>query len=93
MEDTGGLSCLSSAGFTVLGMALRPGSIALDDPALACKPRLAVCLGNEDTGLSENILEQCDETVRIPMAEGIDSLNVAAAAAVAFWQLRLRETV
>ena len=52
---------------------------------------MAICLGTEDTGLTETTLDACDRIVKIPMAGGIDSLNVAAAAAVAFWQLRVRD--
>ena len=88
-EDLG-FKELQKAGFRTFGMALQPGGFTLDDPALASENRIALFLGNEDSGLSEKVLHQCDGTVRIPMARGIDSLNVAAAAAVAFWQLRPR---
>ena len=77
-------------GFRVLGLALRENCLTLDDPFLPKEERLAVCLGTEDTGLTDGVLDQCDDIVRIPMAAGIDSLNVAAASAVAFWQLRPR---
>ncbi len=79
---------LKNAGFQIAGLALREGCLALDDPRLSGIPRLAVALGTEDTGLSEETIRQCDHLVKIPMSGGIDSLNVAAAAAVAFWQLR-----
>ena len=81
---------LKEAGFTVAGLALRDDCLTLDDPRLPVLPKLAVCLGTEDTGLTEATMAQCDYIVKIPMAPGIDSLNVAAAAAVAFWQLRVR---
>ncbi len=77
-------------GFSTLAMALRDDCLSLDDPALPCLPKIALCLGTEDTGLTPQVLDRCDHVVKIPMAPGIDSLNVAAAAAVAFWQLRLR---
>lgn len=79
---------LRQNGFSTLGLALRDGCLALDDPALADLNKAAVCLGTEDTGLTDAVLSRCDRIVKIPMAPGIDSLNVAAAAAVAFWQLR-----
>ena len=88
-----GIPLLKAAGFQVAGLALRENCMPLDDPRLAAFPRLAVCLGTEDTGLTEETIRQCDCIVKIPMAEGIDSLNVAAAAAVAFWQLRPREAL
>ena len=81
-------SLLKKHRFRVLGMALRDDCRTLDDPALRRFCRLAVCLGTEDTGLTDETIRRCDDIVKIPMAEGIDSLNVAAAAAVAFWQLR-----
>lgn len=89
-DATNGLPLLKAAGFTVLGLALRDNCLSLDDPALPVLPRLAICLGTEDTGLTDFTLGQCDRIVKIPMAPHIDSLNVAAAAAVAFWQLRPR---
>ena len=71
-------------------MALRDDSVSIDDPALAAEPRLAIVLGAEGDGLAPATIAACDYTVRIPMAHGVDSLNVAAASAVAFWQLRWR---
>ena len=62
----------------------------VDDPALKAEPRLAVVLGTEGDGLKSTTVAACDWTVRIPMAHGVDSLNVAAAGAVAFWELRAR---
>ena len=90
-EGEEAIPLLKQAGFTVAGLALRENCWTLDDPRLPAIPRLALCLGTEDTGLTEATLSACDRIVKIPMADGIDSLNVAAAAAVAFWQLRVRE--
>lgn len=89
-DDALGFPQLREAGFKTMGMALRDRCLTLDDPRLAAEPRLAIYLGTEDTGLTETVIGQCDYIAKIPMAEGIDSLNVAAAAAVAFWQLRAR---
>ncbi len=86
-EDSG-QEILHRLGFETCGMALREGSIPLDDPALKRKERLAVILGNEDHGLRDGTLDKCDHIIRIPMARGIDSLNVAAAGAIALWELR-----
>ena len=71
-------------------MALTDDSIAIDNPALAVEERLAIVLGTEGDGLASGTIDQCDYTVKIPMTHGVDSLNVAAAGAVAFWQLRAR---
>jgi tRNA G18 (ribose-2'-O)-methylase SpoU len=73
-------------------MALSDDSIPIDDPRLGATEKLAIVLGTEGDGLSGQTIAQCDYTVRIPMAHGVDSLNVAAASAVAFWQLRARKT-
>ena len=62
----------------------------MDDPALAAEERLALVLGSEGDGLADAVIESCDYTVKIPMSHGVDSLKVAAAAAVAFWELRIR---
>ena len=70
-------------------MALSDESLALDDPRLAAEDRLAIVLGTEGDGLAPATIAQCDYTVRIPMHHGVDSLNVAAASAVAFWELRV----
>lgn len=78
---------LHSAGFQTVAMALTDRSIRLDDPRLAAEKRLAIVLGTEGDGLIETTITDCDYTVRIPMSHGVDSLNVAAASAVAFWQL------
>ena len=82
---------LHDLGFTTAAMALSDDSIPLDDPALKRVPRLAIIMGTEGDGLPQKTIEETDYVVRIPMAHGVDSLNVAAAAAVAFWQLRAKE--
>ena len=82
-----GLETLRELGFQTAAMALRDDSLAIDDPALAKVEKLAVVLGTEGEGLSDGTIADCDYTVRIPMFHGVDSLNVAAASAVAFWQL------
>jgi tRNA G18 (ribose-2'-O)-methylase SpoU len=71
-------------------LALTDRSVSVDAPALAAENRLALVLGSEGDGLSDAVLSACDYTVKIPMSHGVDSLNVAAAAAVAFWELRIR---
>lgn len=86
-----GLQRLKEAGFTTAAFALTDQSIPLDDPALDTVERLAMVFGTEGDGLSHTTIEGCDLTVRIPMANGVDSLNVAAASAVAFWHLRRRD--
>lgn len=85
-----GMTVLRSMGFKTAAMALTDRSITIDDPAPAAEERLAVILGSEGDGLDARTIELCDYTLRIPMAHGVDSLNVAAAAAVAFWTLRAR---
>ncbi len=88
-----GLSALRALGFRTAALALRDDSVPPDDPALRAEPRLALVLGTEGDGLAADTIARCDYTVRIPMAHGVDSLNVAAAGAVAFWALRVnRET-
>ncbi len=87
---TVGLDRLRALGFQSVAMALTDDSLAIDDPALAAAERLAVVLGAEGDGLAARTVAACDWTVRIPMQNGVDSLNVAAAGAVAFWQLRVR---
>ena len=74
-------------GFQTAAMALRKDSLRLDDPRLLAAERLAIALGTEGDGLADGSIESCDYTVCIPMAHGVDSLNVAAASAVAFYQL------
>lgn len=78
---------LNSLGFKTAAMALTDNSVSIKEPSLCAEERLAVFLGTEGDGLSQSTINACDYTVRIPMAHGVDSLNVAAAAAVAFWQL------
>ncbi len=85
-----GLETLRALGFKTAAMALREDSVSMDDPRLLSEEKLAVVLGTEGDGLSSHTIAACDYTVRIPMARGVDSLNVAAASAVAFWQLRAR---
>ena len=83
----GGLRKLRELGFKTAAMALREDSVTLRDPRLPAEEKLAVILGTEGDGLAETTISGCDYTVRIPMSHGVDSLNVAAASAVAFWQL------
>ena len=82
-----GMDLLRRLGFKTAAMALREDSVPVDDPALTAEPRLAIILGTEGDGLADATIADCDYTVRIPMSHGVDSLNVAAASAVAFWQL------
>ena len=86
-DENCGFPELKEAGFTTVGLALRDSSLQLDDPSLGSKEKLAVYLGTEDSGLTDETIRRCDGVVRIPMARGIDSLNVAACAAVVFWEL------
>jgi tRNA G18 (ribose-2'-O)-methylase SpoU len=85
--DDRGIDALHTLGFRTAAMALAEDSIPIDDPALLSEERLAIVLGTEGDGLSPTAIADCDYTVRIPMSHGVDSLNVAAASAVAFWQL------
>ena len=85
----GPISSLRDYGFRTAAMALSDDSISLDDPRLKEEQRLAVIMGTEGDGLPYQTIEEADYVVRIPMAHGVDSLNVAAAAAVAFWELRV----
>lgn len=80
---------LSRMGFRTVAMALSERSIPLDDPVLRTEPKLAIIVGTEGDGLPRDVLTTADYVVRIPMAHGVDSLNVAAASAVAFWELRV----
>ena len=82
-----GMSWLRELGFRTAAMALRDNSVSIDDKALMAEKKLAIILGTEGDGLSGSTIADCDYTVRIPMSHGVDSLNVAAASAVAFWQL------
>ena len=81
------ISSLHEYGFRTVAMALTDQSIPLDDARLKTEPRLAIIMGTEGDGLPQQTISEADYTVRIPMAHGVDSLNVAAAAAVAFWEL------
>lgn len=81
---------LNTLGFRTVAMALTDKSISLDDPKLMRESRLAIIMGTEGDGLPHSTIAQTDYVVRIPMAHGVDSLNVAAASAVAFWQLRTK---
>ena len=85
-----GMRLLRSWGFRTAAMALRDDSVSIDDPRLLAEERLAVILGTEGDGLADQTIADADYTVRIPMSHGVDSLNVAAASAVAFWQLGRR---
>ncbi len=86
----GGVAKLRSLGFATAALALADDAVSLDDPVLKSCDKLALVLGTEGDGLSPHTIAACDYTVRIPMAHGVDSLNVAAASAVAFWELRVR---
>ena len=82
-----GMDILHSRGFKTAAMALSDRSVSIDDEQLAKEPKLAIVLGTEGDGLAADTIASCDYTVKIPMSHGVDSLNVAAASAVAFWQL------
>ena len=85
-----GMEQLRRLGFKTAAMALQEDSVSIEDPRLTAEDKLAIILGTEGDGLAASTIAQCDYTVRIPMSHGVDSLNVAAASAVAFWQLRAR---
>lgn len=85
-----GMERLKALGFQTAAMALSDDSVSVEDPALRDVEKLAIILGTEGDGLSADTIADCDHVVRIPMREGVDSLNVAAASAVAFWELRAR---
>ncbi len=85
-----GLERLHALGFLTVAMALRHDTIDITDPLLTGADKLAIVLGTEGDGLKESTIARCRHTVKIPMARGVDSLNVAAASAVAFWELRAR---
>lgn len=82
------IESLRTLGFRTAAMALRDDSVSIDDKTLCAEKRLAIIMGTEGDGLADRVIDNADYTVRIPMAHGVDSLNVAAAAAVAFWQLK-----
>lgn len=85
-----GLERLHALGFRTAAMALSDDSVSIDDAALRAEKKLAIILGTEGDGLSDGTIARCDYTVKIPMSHDVDSLNVAAASAVAFWELRAR---
>ena len=82
------IDSLGEYGFRTAAMALTDNSISIDSPLLAAEERLAIVMGTEGDGLAHETIASADYVVRIPMSHGVDSLNVAAAAAVAFWELR-----
>ena len=84
------ISSLRTLGFRTAAMALSDNSVPIDHPSLKDDPRLAIVLGTEGDGLSHQVIQETDYVVRIPMWHEVDSLNVAAASAVAFWELRAR---
>ena len=86
-----GMQILQNLGFKTAAMALSDDSVGIDDKALRSEEKLAVILGTEGDGLASQTIADCDYTVKIPMSHGVDSLNVAAASAVAFWELGHRE--
>ena len=86
-----GMETLRAYGFKTAAMALCDDSVSIDDTALMAEDKLAVILGTEGDGLAQNTIAGCDYTVKIPMSHGVDSLNVAAASAVACWQLGRRK--
>ena len=86
-----GIDLLHRAGYKTAAMALRHNTVDIDDPQLAEVDRLAIILGSEGPGLREETITQSDFTIKIPMATGVDSLNVAAASALAFWELGNRK--
>ena len=85
-----GMERLEAMGFKTAAMALRDDSVSIDDPDLLAEERLAIVLGSEGDGLVDTTIADCNYTVKIPMSHGVDSLNVAAASAEAFWQLGRR---
>lgn len=82
-----GMKLLKEMGYKTAAMALKEDSVNIDHPELMAEEKLAIILGSEGDGLTTNTIADCDYTVCIPMSHGVDSLNVAAASAVAFWQL------
>ncbi len=86
-----GVGQLNDLGFKTVAMALTDRSVPIDDPRLCAEAKLAIVLGTEGDGLAPEVISSTDYVARIPMAHGVDSLNVAAAAAVAFWQLKVKD--
>ncbi len=91
LETEDYIGMLRACGFTTAAMALCEKTVSIADPRLKQAEKLAIVLGTEGEGLAQETIEACDFAVKIPMAEGVDSLNVAAASAVAFWELRKRD--
>ena len=89
-KEQSGIQMLQELGFKTAAMALSDDSVSIDDERIRKEEKLAIVLGTEGDGLAPMMIAECDYTVRIPMSHGVDSLNVAAASAVAFWQLGLR---
>ena len=89
-DAAGAVQMLRGYGFRSAAMALCDDSVSIDDPAVCGAEKLAIVLGTEGEGLSPETITACDHMVRIPMSHGVDSLNVAAASAVAFWEMRVR---
>ena len=89
--DSDNLDEIKALGFKTVAMALKDNSLSIDDPRLTAEDKLAIVMGTEGDGLSDQTISDCDFTVKIPMYHGVDSLNVAAASAVAFYQLGNRE--
>ena len=88
----GGIQLLKEMGFQTAAMALTDDSVSIDDKNLMAEEKLAIVLGTEGEGLAKRTIATCDYTLKIPMMHGVDSLNVAAASAVAFWQLGMAKT-
>lgn len=86
-SGTADMELLNKMAFKSAAMALCPSSVSIEDPVLQKELRLAIILGSEEAGLSQETIERCDYKLRIPMSHGVDSLNVSAASAIAFWQL------
>ena len=91
LDKENGINELQALGFKTAAMALSDDSVSIDDEKLMSEDKLAIVLGTEGDGLALITIANCDYTVKIPMSHGVDSLNVAAASAVAFWQLGIRE--
>ena len=81
------MDIIKELGFKTVAMALRDNTINIEDTRVKSEQKLAIILGNEGEGLTTETLDKCDYIVKIPMREGVDSLNVAAASAIAFWEL------
>ena len=84
------MDVLHKLGYKTAAMALRDDSVSIDDEKMMAEEKLAIVLGTEGDGPADHTIADCDYTVKIPMTHGVDSLNVAAASAVAFWQLGMK---